>query len=228
MFDGSPGISLRLAEYGILRLDPVYWRPKLRYPAAENPVQGVAIIEPRAKYLVLPNAAPPKESDARLVAVFPARYIYRLEASPPFASLVNSRDPPLGSELPWGDKAREVSARIVSPNIIEVDATSSGPREDRLLVLQSYFSGWRVEVDGARFGAADDLGGFISTEALPGRHVYRFVFDPAADRYGLAISAGAALGALLIITPLSSVARVLRRYRRTRLRKGNPDTRPGQ
>jgi hypothetical protein len=180
------------------------------------------VIEARAKYLVLADPEPPREWDAHLVGQLPSRYIYRLTASPPFASLVSSTDPPLGSELPWGDKAREVPARLVSPNVIEVEATSSSPREDTLLVLQSYFSGWQVEVDGSRIGAADNLGGFISTEASPGRHVYRFVFDPASHRYGLAISAGTALGALLVLSPFPRAAGTLTRYLRTRFSRTKP------
>ncbi|MGB3904066.1 MAG: hypothetical protein WBB22_04025, partial [Anaerolineae bacterium] len=79
MFDGSPGISLRLAERGILRLDPIYWEARLRYPPAADPALGPDIIQPRAKYLVLTNDAPPQQADARLLRAFPARYIYRLE-----------------------------------------------------------------------------------------------------------------------------------------------------
>ena len=210
MFDSSPGISLRLVEQGILRLDPAYWQPKLQYPPLEGGDQGAQVIEPRAEYIVLTNDATPQQEDARLVGVLPNRYIYRLEDSPSFASLVDSRAPPLGV-LPWGDRAREATARIVSPNVIEVEATSSGVGDDTVLVLQSYFSGWRVEVDGERIGAADNLGGFISTEAQPGAHVYRFVFDPAAQRYGLAISAGTVLGALLIVSPIPRLVGRLRR-----------------
>jgi hypothetical protein len=202
MPDGSPGVSLRLAEDGILRLAPVYWRPRLDYQVKGNPPPAEQIIHPRAKYLVLTNDAPPQQPDAHLVASFPARYIYELENSPPFASVVKSADPPLGTTIPWGDKAREARARIVSPNRIEVEATSSVEEEDRVLVLQSYVPGWRVEVDGERAGAVNNMSGFLSVEARPGQHTYLLVFDPRAQRYGLAISLGTLLAALLFLSPL--------------------------
>lgn len=201
MPDGSPGVSMRFAQYGIMRLEAVYWRPILDYQVPGTPPPADQIIHPRAKYLVLTNASPPQQEDARLVASLPGRYIYELEDSPPFASVIDSTDPPLGIDVPWG-KAREARARILSPNRIEVEATSTGADEDRVLVLQSYVSGWRVEVDGSRAGAAKNFRGFVSVEARPGTHVYRFVFDPPAHRYGIAISLGTFLGALLYLSPL--------------------------
>ena len=210
----GPGIVLGLAERGVLRLDPVYWRPKLDYQVDGDPPPADQIINPRAEYLVLPGDVWPQEDDARLTAIVPGAYIYRLEDSPPFASVVASADPPVGTEVPWGDKAVRAEARILSPNVIEVEATSAGPDQDRVLLLQSYFPGWRVEVDGARVGPADNLLGFVSTEALPGRHVYRFVFDPKSHHYGLAISLGTVLGAMLVGLSASNVfSAPLRRVR---------------
>ena len=197
MLDGSPGISLTLAEQGILRLDPVYWKPRLDYQVEGDPPPADQIIHPRAEYLVLTNDAPPQQEDAELVAALPARPIYRLVDSPPFASLVSASDPPLGKAIPWDVQRAE--ARIVSPNVFEVEATAPPGEANQVLLLESYFSGWRVEVDGARVGPAENLSGFLATEALPGRHVYRFVFDPAAHRYGLAISLGTVIGALLLL-----------------------------
>lgn len=202
MPDGSPGISLRLAEDGILRLDPVYWHPRLDYGVAGNPPPAEKIIHARAKYLVLTNDATPQQPDARLVASLPSRYIYELKDSPLFASVVRSTDPPVGTAIPWGDRARKARAQIVSPNRIEVDATSSAKDEDRVLVLQSYVPGWRVEIDGERAGPVNNMSGFLSVEARSGHHEYLFVFDPRAQRYGLAILLGTLLGALLFLSPL--------------------------
>ena len=210
----GPGIVLALSERGLLRLDPVYWRPKLDYQLAGNRPSADQIIIPRGEYLVLPTDFWPEQEDARLLAIVPGAYIYRLEDSPPFASVVMSADPPVGTELPWGDKADEAEAHILSPNVIEVEATSSGPDRDRVLLLQSYFPGWRVEVDGSRAGPADNLLGFVSAEALPGSHVYRFIFDPESHHYGLAISLGTVLGAMLVgLSASTLVSRPLRRAR---------------
>jgi uncharacterized membrane protein YfhO len=87
---------------------------------------------------------------------------------------------------------------VVSANVIEVK-TNPPASDDRLLVLESFHPGWRLEIDGKRAGAPENYGGFLSTQALPGEHTYRFVFDPRSFRYGAAVTIGAMLGAMLLL-----------------------------
>ena len=103
---------MALAEQGILRLDPVYWEPRLDYQVEGNPPAADQIIHPRAEYLVLTNDAPPLEKDAELVVALPARPIYRLLDSPPFASLVSASDPPLGEDTVISVPRWDVSVRV--------------------------------------------------------------------------------------------------------------------
>ena len=76
-------------------------------------------------------------------------------------------------------------------------------------MLESFHSGWRLEVDGHEAGRPDNYGGFLSTEALEGEHTYPFVFDPTSFRYGAAITIRTLLGAALLL--LSHLVRRLRR-----------------
>jgi len=191
--DVSGGLSSDFYEKGIKRLPSFWgWFPILQYPP------GDGIFVPRPKYLVLPGDTLPEEPDAEFVEEVSGFRFYRLADSPPYASLINSRGPPFWEAIPWGERAREVEARLLSPNVIEATADADS-RYDTLLLLESHFPGWRVEVDGERRGSAENLGGFLSIPAEPGLHTYRFVYDPPAFRYGAAISLGTVLGAVLLL-----------------------------
>jgi hypothetical protein len=137
--------------------------------------------------------------DAVRVGTIDGRPIYELTQSPYYAATYSSTDPPLDSSYPWRAKTQEARARIVSANVIEVVALAPAAH-DRLLVLESFYPGWRLEIDGRRAGEPDNYAGFLSTEALPGEHTYTFVFDPASVRYGAAITMGTVLGAVLLLT----------------------------
>ena len=66
-------------------------------------------------------------------------------------------------------------------------------------MLESYHSGWRLEVDGERAGKPESYGGFLSAEAQAGAHTYTFVYDPASFRIGAAITIGTIIGAVLLL-----------------------------
>jgi hypothetical protein len=70
--------------------------------------------------------------------------------------------------------------------------------EDQLVILESYYPGWSVQVDGAKPQKTDNFGGFNSTSVLPGRHTYRFAFSSATASRGLAVTIGTVLGALAL------------------------------
>jgi len=128
--------------------------------------------------------------------------------SPYYAATLRSADPPIDASYAWRSKTHEATARVVSANVIEVAADPPGG-DDRLLVLESFFPGWRLEVDGHRTGGPDNYGGFLSTAALKGEHTYTFVYDPRSFRYGAAVTVGTMLGGGLLL--LSRFASRLRR-----------------
>ena len=66
MLDGSPGISLRLAEQGSLRLDPVYWKPRRDDQVEGQPPPAHQTSHPPAEYLAPTNDRPPQRADVVL------------------------------------------------------------------------------------------------------------------------------------------------------------------
>ncbi len=97
-----------------------------------------------------------------------------------------------------GPRGAEVSSSL-TPNRIEVALTT--PVDDLLVVNQSWFPGWRVEVlsesatgDG-HVGKAQDHDGLIAVPVPAGRMRLAFVFDPPGAWRGMLIGAlGLALG----------------------------------
>jgi hypothetical protein len=172
-----------------LNKPPAPWRPNLRAFNGQEPIKA------RAKYLVLRTDQTPVEEDAVLVSELEGYRIYRLTDSPPYASLVTGGPSSDSQDRLQG--AREVAARFVSNRIIEVDAEAR-EEEDRLVILESYYPGWSVQVDGAKPRKTDNFGGFNSTRALSGRHIYRFTFSSTTASRGLAVTIGTVLGALAL------------------------------
>ena len=188
--DGSFGVGLAMYKHQLKKLaTPWPWWPNLRAFDGQEPIKA------RAKYLVLRQDKTPVEEDAVLVSELEGYRIYRLTDSPPYASLVAGE--PSSDSQNRLEGAREVAARFVSNRIIEVDAEAR-EEEDRLVILESYYPGWSVQIDGAKPQKTDNFGGFNSTPAVPGRHTYRFTFNSATASRGLAVTIGTVLGALAL------------------------------
>jgi hypothetical protein len=208
--DGSWGVGLAMYEHQLKKLPtPWSWWPNLRAFNGQEP------IEARAKYLVLRTVQTPVEEDAVLVSELEGYRIYRLTDSPPYASLVAGG--PSSDSQNRLEGAREVAARFVSNRIIEVDAEAR-EEEDRLVILESYYPGWSVQIDGAKPQKTDNFGGFNSTPAVPGRHTYRFTFNSATASRGLAVTIGTVLGALAL--GIAGAAASGRGRRLLRLKRG--------
>lgn len=196
--DVQEGVPHEFFELGIKRLD-AWWVyafvPSLPPP---EPGQQPVSITLTPKYLI-PQPWEQVPADGTLIFAIDGRPIYHRTESPYYAATFSSRDPPVDPSYAWRVKTQQASARIVSANVIEVVArTPAG--HDRLLMLESFYPGWRLEVDGRRVAGPDNYGGFLSTEALPGEHTYTFVFDPQSFRYGAAITIGTVLGAILLLS----------------------------
>jgi hypothetical protein len=188
--DGSWGVGLAMYKHQLKKLPtPWPWWPNLRAFDGQEPIKA------RAKYLVLRQDQTPVEEDAVLVSELEGYRIYRLTDSPPYASLAAGG--PSSDSQNRLEGAREVAARFVSNRIIEVDAEAR-EEEGRLVILESYYPGWSVQVDGAKPQKTDNFGGFNSTRALPGRHIYRFTFSSTTASRGLAVTIGTVLGALAL------------------------------
>jgi len=196
--DGRWGLALAYFDQRLQRL-PIPWPGEL---AVQVPKQrDGAMVEgefiPRPHLLVLYAYAVPLEEDAQLVKLAAERKVYRLPRSLPMAFTTRSIDPPFGNEPAWESKASKAVAHIRSTNRLEIEAEPR-PGEDTLVLLQTHFPGWQVKVDGSKTQKVSNLGGYLATPAVAGRHTYSFVFDPTPQRYGLAISAGTILGAGLL------------------------------
>ena len=200
-------MPIEFYELGIKRLDArwdfAYYAPTPTSPSVPRSIT----VTP--KYLIGdPWGSFPS---AELIGVVDGRSIYELPQSPYYASTLRSADPPTDASYLWHEKTHGAGARVVSANVIEVKANPPAS-DDRLLVLESFHPGWRLEIDGKRAGAPENYGGFLSTRALSGEHTYTFVYDPRSFRFGAAITVGTILGVALLL--LSRFASRLRRQGR--------------
>lgn len=187
-------VPIEFYESGIKRLDAhweyAYYAPNPTLPSVPRSIT----VTP--KYVI--GDTGDSFPSAELIGTVDGRSIYELPQSSYYASTLRSADPPTDASYLWHEKTHEAGARVVSANVIEVK-TNPPASDDRLLVLESFHPGWRLEIDGKRAGAPENYGGFLSTQALPGEHTYRFVFDPRSFRYGAAVTIGAMLGAMLLL-----------------------------
>lgn len=198
--DGRGGLPLAYLDQRLQRLGaPWPGALAVQVPEGGDVVTGEGAFIARPHFLVLFPDTTPVEADAQFVEEVGGRNIYRLPRSLPLAFTARSVDPPFGHEPAWESKATKAIAHIRSTNRFDVEAEPR-PGEDTLVLLQTHFPGWKVKVDGSKPQRVTNLGGYLTTPALPGRHTYSFTFDPAPQRYGLAISAGTILGALLLYT----------------------------
>jgi hypothetical protein len=205
--DLGQAVPLEFYELGIKRWD-ANWEYAY-YPPNPTSPSVPASITVTPKYLI--GDPGDRFPSAELIGIVDGRSIYELPQSPYYAATLRSADPPTDASYLWHDKTHEAGARLVSANVIEVTANPPAS-DDRLLVLESFHPGWRLEIDGKRAGAPENYGGFLSTQALTGEHTYRFVFDPGSFRYGAAITIGTILGGALLL--LSRFASRLHRRRR--------------
>jgi hypothetical protein len=173
-------------------------------------------VEARPKYLVLGNDRAPDQPEASLVKRFTDHSVWRLPNSLPFAFLARNEiwteAPANRSEL-TASEVRAVQPTSVTPNRVEFAATAEAG--DTLVLLQTAFHGWQLEMDGAATRPGI-VGGFLAATAQPGEHRYVFTFRPRSFFVGLAISA-ITLGALVLwlAVPFPRATRRLRKQRLT-------------
>ncbi|HIE37899.1 MAG TPA: hypothetical protein EYH30_09905 [Anaerolineales bacterium] len=171
-------------------------------------------VQPAPNYVIVPAGTPVEaqgDHPSRRVKEIQHLEVWHLPDALPFAFTVPHHR--LQEGHPSLQAATEVAGQAASrptPNEIEVAVTDAGPG-DLLVVLESWFPGWRVSVDGepARLLKVDRFLGLYLTS---GDHVVTFRYDPPAFRAGLLITIGT-VGALIAYV-LSADRWLLRRLGR--------------
>jgi hypothetical protein len=102
--------------------------------------------------------------------------------------VVEDADPPAGPSHAAGRSSAEVVTDDPERVELAVDAAAEGV----LVLNDSYYPGWRAEVDGQEAEIRPANSAFRAVEVGPGRHRVVFEYDPASVRVGRALS-GAAL-----------------------------------
>jgi hypothetical protein len=114
-------------------------------------------------------------------------HIYRLKNATPRAYLADLQvlDPvaPAQGSLPSNHR---VEVRRYSTS--EVDLSATAGKRSMLVLLDSYYPGWRVWVDGREQKIEEVNRAFRGVMVEPGQHQVRFRYDPKSFRYGLALT----------------------------------------
>lgn len=102
-------------------------------------------------------------------------------------------------ERSTGDAIGDATVSRYEPT--EVEVTTRAPGRRLLVLADAWYPGWAVYVDGRK---AAIVRAYHALRAVPvpgGRHVVRFVYEPASVRIGTAVSAAAliAVGVLVVI-----------------------------
>ena len=155
-----------------------------------RPLSGVwnrRPIQARPHYQVLSNDKTPEFPDPIPVQRFETHTVYRLPHSLPLAFAVENEkllNPTTRRELQSEDVIA-LTPLFPSPNRIEIIA--QGNPNSTLVVLTTYYPGWRITVDGRR-QALKNVSGYLATDLRPGVHRYVFSFYPFSFAIGLVIS----------------------------------------
>jgi hypothetical protein len=155
---------------------------------------GVApgAIQAEPEYIIVPTGVPvgvQSGSPAQLVENVYDLEIWRIPDALPFAFTVSHLRMQEGrAPVQSAAEVAEQKASRSTANEITVLVSDTEPG-DILIVLESWFLGWRVSVDGLprRMLKAD---GFLATSLHPRDHIVTFRYDPRAFKIGLGLSIG--------------------------------------
>ncbi|MFB3906442.1 MAG: YfhO family protein [Acidobacteriota bacterium] len=117
-------------------------------------------------------------------------HIYRLKTAYPRAYLADLQveRTSQGHYLPAKPGPTQESARVVKYNAGEVDLWANPGRPSMLVLLDSYYPGWRVWVDGRECKIEMVNWAFRGVIVPPGPHRVTFRYDPRSFRLGLALT----------------------------------------
>lgn len=138
-------------------------------------------------YQLVGIGAQPTSPSARLVKEFDSNSIYRIPDSLPYAfsvenSLLLNHDT---SSPIKADQVKPLAPYVASPNRVELIVSSKA--KSTLVILNSLYPGWKVQVDG-KSAPLLNVSSFMATPILEGVHKYEFVFDPVSFKLGLLLS----------------------------------------
>jgi len=180
------------------------------------------------KYVVVPAGVPfiaPGGVTPRLVKRIRHLEIWRIPDVLPFAFTVPfDRVQEAGASLSAAAQVTERTVSRPSPNEIEVLVVNAG-RDDVLVVLESWFPGWRVSVDG-RPGPPLKVDRFLGVRLSAGTHQVTFRYAPLAFKAGLVVSLGTACA--LVAYALSADRWLLGRAVGPSARPRDEDRTPGE
>jgi hypothetical protein len=138
----------------------------------------------RAKYyLSLPDQPVPE--NAQQIREFEGVFLWLIPDTLPYAFSVQPSRIQEYSKLTI-DQVTAIEARINGPNQVIVEGTPSRDG-DALVVLMSYYPGWKLLIDGQP-GAVTSYNGYLGAKMLSGQHSYVFYFLPNQYVIGAAIS----------------------------------------
>jgi hypothetical protein len=163
----------------------------------------------RAKYQIsLPDQPVPE--NAQQIHEFEGVFVWYIPDTLPYAFSVRPTLIQDYNKL-TSDQVTAVRARINGPNQIIVKGAPANAGE-ALVVLTSYYPGWRLVIDGQP-APVTSYNGYLGSKMLPGEHTYTFYFLPVQYLVGAAISAITIV--LMLIIGLAPVLREARsRFRK--------------
>ena len=111
------------------------------------------------------------------------------------------------------EQVAPITVRLNGPNQV---IAKGAPKADGdvLVVLMSYYPGWKVLIDG-RPADVTAINGYLGAKMLPGVHTYQFYFLPTTFLVGISISSVAWFVMIVVLT-LSPMRAAMQRFRRPR------------
>ena len=169
------------------------------------PTEGLLLYQnrdwlPRAFLVPRADVVPPEAMLSRLAAP---------DFDPTKAVLLERDSVPYGREGPASDS--EVEILVYEPNKVLISVRS--PSDGYLVLSDTYYPGWRVNVDGQRADVLKAFHTFRAVHLKSGAHLVEFAFEPASHRIGAWISGGTALAIVLIVAG-QHVFHLVRRQRK--------------
>lgn len=166
----------------------------------------------QAKYQIsLPDQPIPE--NAEQIREFNGVYVWHIPDALPYAFSVKS-------ELiqPYSTITRQqvtaANVKINGPNQ-DVVKGASGQKGDALVVLVSYYPGWKLLIDG-KPAEVTSYNGYLGSQMLPGEHSYTFYFLPTQYIVGATISILTMI-LMAVLTLSSPIQVVIKRIRQTRI-----------
>ncbi len=136
-------------------------------------------------YILQAENDPPPDGRWHLVTQIEGTTIYKMRDSLPivFKTALSALQANPQEEL----RSEEVTPLTPFFKNDTVEIIAQATEQEVLVVLISYFPGWRVKIDGRR-AQLEQVGGYLAVKMEEGIHKYRFEFRPTVFYWGLTLS----------------------------------------